>query len=331
MSAAGAFRRRLRLLGVVARVWRLRLTSRKVGAAVMHHRIDEVGGDWQTDLSPAVGQTVFEAQLDHLRRHYAVVGAHELQRSVRDRRRGRRVPIAITFDDDLGSHLQSAAPALTRRRMAATFFLNGHALAGPRAYWWERLQAARDRGQPWASLLPQDVMASAAAAAEADGTETVWAYHVSEAVQRMTPAARQAWAESLRALAGEDPADSGLRRAQVRALSAAGFAIGFHGAGHEPLSHLAPDDLARELDQGRAELEAAAGRRLEGLAYPHGKTGPAVAAAAAARGFEVGFTVEAAAVTPGTDPLLLGRVDGLAPSLVAFASALIATLEGAPH
>jgi HD-GYP domain-containing protein (c-di-GMP phosphodiesterase class II) len=55
-------------------------------------------------------------------------------------------------------------------------------------------------------------------------------------------------------------------------------------------------------------LEALAGRPLETIAYPHGRTDERVTAAARAAGFTTGFTTVPEAVRPETDPLLQGRL-----------------------
>ena len=54
--------------------------------------------------------------------------------------------MAITFDDDLRSHVDFAAPLLARVGATATFFLSGSSLDDPNRFWWERLQEAFDRG-----------------------------------------------------------------------------------------------------------------------------------------------------------------------------------------
>ena len=105
------------------------------------------------EISAAVSLHNFERQLRHLRRRYRVVPASCLAEAAAARTRGRRVPVAITFDDDLPSHLSHAAPALRRARLSATFFLSGAGLNGPFSFWWQLLQRAWDRGLVDAPLL----------------------------------------------------------------------------------------------------------------------------------------------------------------------------------
>ena len=60
-----------------------------------------------------------------------IVRAEDLPAMVAARRRWHRFPVAITFDDDLASHVRLALPALTRLGVQATFFLTGATLEGP--------------------------------------------------------------------------------------------------------------------------------------------------------------------------------------------------------
>ena len=56
--------------------------------------------------------------------------------------RGEPFPLAITFDDDLRSHVELALPILPVAGAPATFFLTGASLQGPASFWWERLDRA---------------------------------------------------------------------------------------------------------------------------------------------------------------------------------------------
>lgn len=309
----------------MVRLARLRATGLRAGVALMYHRVAPLPGDPAREFVPALSVAQFDAQLAHLRRCFDVVPAGDLQAAAGARRRGGRFPVALTFDDDTLTHLDHAAPVLRRHGLTATFFLNGHALDAPRAYWWELLQAASDQGHPWADLLPGPVLTRAR---EVDGPHP-GPYGVSVAVEELTPAMRRELAAGLSARLGDGAPGGGLRAAQVRELAAAGFTIGFHGHGHEPMSLLGPAELAEELDGGRSALEEAAGRPLATIAYPHGRVNADVAAAARQRGFRAGFTVRAEAVTPQDDPLLLGRIDGAVASLQAFQAALVHALARA--
>lgn len=305
--------RRAALALAVARIHRVRLTRRRVGLAVMHHRVGPVAGDHHAEFVPAVSTAALAAQLAFLRRHFRLVSAGDLLDAVGARGPRARIPLAVTFDDDTACHLEHAAPVLRAHGAPATFFLNGMGLDAPHPYWWEWLQAARDRGAPWDDLLPAD------ARAQLGADPAAW--EVSLVVEALSPAERARLAAAWQARAGS-VREPGLRAAGIAALAAQGFEVGFHGAHHEPMSLL--DDAALEAELTRPPVFAGATT----LAYPHGKADARVADAARAHGFTAGFTVEPRAVTPDEDPLLLGRVDGATEDLAGFAWQLARALDG---
>jgi len=277
---------------VVARtlLFLMRLTGRRAGLVLVYHALAGLEGDPAREIVAAHAVARFESHLRLLALRYRLVRSDELPQAVAERRRGSRFPVAITFDDDLGSHVELAAPILARHEVPATFFLSGASLEQPFASWWQLFQRAVDKG-----IEPL-----------AEG-ESI---HVAAArIESMSPGEREAVAERLEAALGGEPPDTGLRRAEVRALVTAGFDVGFHTLRHDRLPELDDTALAAALDDGRAELEAALGRLVTAIAYPHGKANARVAAAAAEAGFRLGFTGWYGPVAPTSDPLLLPRIE----------------------
>lgn len=307
----------LPLAGLALRV--LRLSSRRAGAAVVYHTVREQTGETATELVPAHGVRLFEAQIRHLSRSYRIVRSADLPAAVLARRRGQRFPVAITFDDDVPEHVRYALPVLERQRATATFFLTGTSLDAPFSFWWDRLQRAVDRG---ATVPSRD-------GGEVEIVEP-WAIRdVGGEVERLAPADRARWAEELLETAGADPADAGLRRDGVRRLVAAGMTIGFHTRRHDRMPPLDDAALETSVRDGRDELEAAAGTPLTVIGYPHGRADDRVADAARAAGFSFGYTTAEVAVTPGDDPLLLGRLNPSYRSPGHFAVQLVRMLAAA--
>lgn len=73
----------------------------------------------------------------------------------------------------------------------------------------------------------------------------------------------------------------------VRELAAAGFEIGSHGLTHALLSHLPPQELARELIDSRARLEDVSGVGVHLLSCPGGRWSPLVASVARSAGYGI--------------------------------------------
>lgn len=288
-----------------AAVRAVRASAAPVGLALLYHRVGDPEGDPATELTPRLGTARFDAQLTWLARHFTAVPASALRERTAARRRGERLPMAITFDDDVPEHLRFACDVLDRRGMTATFFLCGHALDAPRAQWWERVAAAQAAGVTAAALRDSPVAAAAAAADREPG-----AVHVlGAAIECLTPDARDAVsARLLEAVGGDDP-DLGMRTADVRRLAGRGHEIGFHTRRHDSMADLDDARLADAVRVGVDEIAAAAGRPLRTIAYPHGSSDARVAAAARHAGFTDGFTTQRRALTPADDPLLLPRLE----------------------
>src|SRR4051812_24392628 len=274
-----------------------RLSSRQAGVALVYHRVGGAGGSEDFEILAAVSGADFERQLRHLAGSYRVVAAADLLEAVRSRRRGERFPVAITFDDDLASHVLYALPALKASGLTATFFLAGE---GRGHYWWEDLQCAVDKGLLDGQGLPH---VPAAAVRSAVSREPRAILDLAGAIVRLERAQRREVAAALREAVGDEQDDEGLGREGVVALSAAGCAIGFHTPAHEPLPALSDEELARALRDGSDEL----GPGVRTIAYPHGKADQRVADAAQAAGYVCGFTSARGPVTPTTHPFLIPR------------------------
>ncbi|MEP6811385.1 MAG: polysaccharide deacetylase family protein [Actinomycetota bacterium] len=273
----------------------LRLTGRRAGLVLVYHGLEEQPGDSTHEIVIRHGIALFERQLRHLRRWYRVVDSREILAAVQDRRRGGRFPVAITFDDDLRSHAQTALPILRRRGLRATFFLCGASLETPFSFWWERLQRALDTGDARiASALP--------------GAASLTARELAERVKRLDPDARDAFAAALDPGSDSWAREQGMPAEHVGRLVAGGMTIGFHTRRHDPLDGLDDARLADALRSGREQLDALAGAALDEIAYPHGVQDERVVTAAREAGFAVGFSVDGRAVGSGDDPLQIPRL-----------------------
>jgi peptidoglycan/xylan/chitin deacetylase (PgdA/CDA1 family) len=297
------------LAAALAAVGRMR--SGQSGLVVLYHRIAEEGPT-SNGILPTVAVADFELQLHLLRRRYKVVPLDELLSAAATRRRGDRVPIAITLDDDLGEHLQTAAPALESAHLPATFFLTGASLETPSPFWWQCLEAMLDRGQDVAATLNGTIDVPAGTAAST----------IAELIKQ-TRGARREQAIRILVRAGGSPSIPPLSLSQVQNLGRR-FDIGFHTLRHEYLPALDDDALRHVLRKGRSELEEAVGRPLRAIAYPHGGIDQRTALEARAAGFTLGLTTEPHGI--GNDPLLIGRVEPVCARTGRFGLALEAAL-----
>jgi peptidoglycan/xylan/chitin deacetylase (PgdA/CDA1 family) len=107
-------------------------------------------------------------------------------------------------------------------------------------------------------------------------------------------------------LAGDDPEqlatmdwDELLEHAQR------GVAIGSHAVSHPHLTRLPADDLRRELNESKEEIEDRLGRPCEDLAYPYGEHDARVRAAARTAGYGRAYALRGSR----SDPYAAPRVD----------------------
>jgi len=306
--------------------WLGRLSAARAGAVLVYHRVGGAAGDPELQIDPGVPARELGRQLRHLRRHYRVVPAAEILQMTSERQRGHRFPVAITFDDDLSSHVREALPTLEREGLTATFFLCGTSLREPHTFWWEDLQRAIDERLVRPDGLPGVAEDDVRAALDRSPRAI---RRVASSIERLEPTRREEAASTLRRAVGPPPTDAGLRSSDVRALAEAGCHVGFHTLGHDALPPLSDSDLAHALREGREALAAAVGRPLGVIGYPHGKADARVAEAAHAAGFAAGFTTSEGLVGPDTDAHLIPRIVPAA-SAGAFALQLARAFAGRP-
>src|SRR5256714_8197602 len=118
----------------------LRLTNRRAGVALLYHVIDVRQGNGDRELLPPMERSSFRRQLRYLAAHYEVVSVERFAAAVAGRRRGRRFPVCVSFDDDAPEHVRHALPELRELGIPAAFFLCGAALGNnAESFWWQRL------------------------------------------------------------------------------------------------------------------------------------------------------------------------------------------------
>lgn len=309
-SLAGAATRRA-LVPIID--GRSRRSRRPSGLILMYHGVAETSGDPDRWVVAPLGVQVLREQLQHLRRRYEVVSLQHLPELVAARQPRGRIPVALTFDDDLASHLRYVAPVLSELELPATFFLTGASLDEPHAFYWQDLEDLYARGGAHWQQVRREV-------------DRRWPHTDSEislqmvelTMSTMPPDDRDLLADRLREILDSPPRDGGLSAADVSALAGAGFEIGFHTKGHYWLQRLDDETLHREM-QGAERLSAVTGAPLKTIAYPYGPGDLRIAAAAARAEFELGVVWTNTAVSEPHHPLLLDRVDGAWSSAAEFA------------
>jgi peptidoglycan/xylan/chitin deacetylase (PgdA/CDA1 family) len=284
------------------------------GAALVVHAVGPVAGDRAREIDPPLAASRLAEMVSYLSLHYALVRAAELPAAAGTRAPGERVPVALTFDDDLRSHLEYAAPVLADHGAVGTVFLCGS--EGP--FWWQALQCAVDEltlSEGALPGIPGKLIADALA-------RRPWAIaRLAQAIEELPPDRRGTVALVLTRLAPNLPGP--LEPEGARALRDAGWEIGFHTRRHDALPQLDDTSLAGALREGRERLP----EQPRTLAYPHGKAGPREARAAQAAGYAAAFTGAPEVLTESTDPHLIGRLQPSTATVGRFALQLARALR----
>jgi peptidoglycan/xylan/chitin deacetylase (PgdA/CDA1 family) len=303
---------------------RTRASRSERGLAIAYHGVGPVGERHPLDITLDVER--FEEQVRYLQHHYDLVPSSELLDAVKARRWGQKLPLAITFDDDLRSHLSYTKPVLDRLGVPATFFIGGASLHGPLTFWWERLELAYVNG----SIDVEELRALVPPRDGSNGSDERDLLTLVFDIEFMAPHARDALNELLGSRAGSEPDDAGLRPDDIRDLSDGGrYEIGFHTRSHYNLTVLEDAQLAEELTAGRSELARIIGRDLTSIAYPGGRWNHRVVDATREAGFELGFTCDPVPADPDADPLQIGRlVPTWCKTLGQFAIAVSSAMAG---
>lgn len=280
--------------------WALRaraLAPARSVAIVTYHHVCDPGPDYRFDPDTAdVTPAQFRRQLGLLARHFTVIDLATLARGL-DGGPLPRNPCLITFDDGYLSNLTEALPALRAAGLTATFFIATAFTTQRRLYWWDRIaylvhQAA---GPHLRLRYPEarEVPLADRAAARATLTKLVKDHReldLERFLLDLAAAAGLAWTPAVeRALADQLI----MTWDQVRELSAAGMTIASHTHEHRVLESMAPAELAADLRGARDELRRELGIDSRAIAYPVGRSiarYPAVRAAVAEAGYDLGFT-----------------------------------------
>ena len=99
-----------------------------------------------------------------------------------------------------------------------------------------------------------------------------------------------------------------LTRQELCEVTAEGIEVGAHGWQHRPFPVLDPILLEQELARTRDRLSKLTGNPIAGLAYPYGRTTPAVMAAVSTAGFTWAATARSGRNSAHTPRLALRRL-----------------------
>ena len=210
----------------------------------------------------------FSALLEFLASRFEFVALRDGIELVRSGKANRQM-IAVTFDDGYLDNLENALPVMSEHGVPGTFFIASDVLQSG-IMWNDRLtEAVRSTDAALLDLdelgLGQLEISDAASRRQALRKLIPAAKYCEDAARQDLVAAVEA------ACGGGEPPRLMMNEAELRRLASSQLTeIGGHTINH-PILAEAPDSVARrEIEQGKADVEAVIGASLSGFAYPNG-------------------------------------------------------------
>jgi len=254
-----------------------------------------------------VSMASFTAQLRLLRRFYDIVPLADLTALLDGTQPLRRHVAAVTFDDGYRDNFRHAFPILARENVPATFFLSVGFVDRGEPFWFDRLAVAARAWEAQPELRQAlQLPAGLVAAFDAPATRVERLRRAAAFLKALPDGERRAVMDRFSGLEVERNA-APMGWDEVRAMRDAGMGIGAHGTQHAILTRMDPSDAAHDIRTSVETIATRLGTQVAAFAYPNGDADSNVAAAAAAAGVQLGFTMQAANPRPGIDRLRCGR------------------------
>lgn len=179
--------------------------------------------------------------------------------------------VAITFDDGYEDNFSVALPILKEEGVPATIFVATRFLDGGRMFndtVWESFRNTTCGGVDLDFIGLGQVMLNSWADRRAASAKVIDAIKYREIDER-----ERATQQVVRALQVSLRDDLMMRSEEVARLPADLITVGAHTHSHPILTRLSPSEAFRDIEEGRARLQAICGRPIDLFAYPNGKPG----------------------------------------------------------
>lgn len=250
----------------------------------------------------------FEARMRWVAANFNVLPLLDAVRALRDNRLPRRA-LSITFDDGYSDNYENALPVLRRLNLPATFFIASGFLDGGFMFNDVVIEAVR---QACGSELELDDLGLGRHPLGGAELRSRTIDRILSRLKYFEPERRTHVALQIAKRANaRAPAHLMMTSEQVRALPAAGMAVGAHTVTHPILADIPLERAGEEMAAGRARLEQITGAPVHLFAYPNGTPlrdyTPEHSALARELGFEGAVSTAWGAARPGGDLFQIPR------------------------
>ena len=251
----------------VSTVPKLRIDISSKFAILCYHRIGTEGVPYFSRLEPSV----FEAQMQYLRKHYRIVSLSELYAELQE---GRKVEptIAITFDDGYKDLYAHAFPVLKKYQIPSTIYLIGQGMETGEAPWYDRIFAALKFASVPVLEIELNELRSFLLSSQELRNAAAW--EIVCYLRSIQNSQRRTWCtefERRYPIPPNEITSRILNWNQVQEMSCHGVDFGAHTMTHPSVSHLEGDEFTEELVNSRKLLESRLNKEIPDFAYPFGK------------------------------------------------------------
>lgn len=280
---------------------------RKGLTVLMYHRVlpDEEALRYPF-RSLAMPERAFSAQVDWLSNNARVLplkdALHELE-SGADRS---KPLVSITFDDGYSDNATIAAPVLEASGVRGTFFVTSEFLRTGERLWFDKFALAF-------RLLPPAHLQSGLKELDlnfecAESSLAEWMSFAKDLPHR-TLRRLLAWMEREIDFGCEINEQAPMSLDDLRSMHAAGHEIGAHTLTHPILPALDAQELTRELQDSKRQIEDWIDDAVDGFAYPNGDHSEAVCAAVEQAGHDYACTTTPGLNVGAFDRYRIARLD----------------------
>ncbi|HEX6929819.1 MAG TPA: polysaccharide deacetylase family protein [Gammaproteobacteria bacterium] len=242
---------------------------------LMYHRIINQPSEDPFRLGMCVDRAHFAEQLDFLTQRFTPITVEDAVQRIRHGRPLPRNTLSVTFDDGYRDFVNLAMPVLGRYNCPATIYVSTGGIQENRHFWWDRVIAsfANTRSKHLDLEIP-DVRG------HSDSLHLGFSGRRRALLRTLDmlwdqPAAQiDPLVSLIEAVLGAPENCLGAERLTLEKISLLdqdAVEIAVHCDAHADLTRMQPDEVLRDIAKSRRCLEEAAGRRLQGFAYPGGR------------------------------------------------------------
>lgn len=298
-------------------LWLLsRLRFRGKTFVLMYHRVLPAGADTFSSDSICVTPEAFARQMGFLRRHFRVLSIAELAEHLES---GKELPsrsCVVTFDDGWRDNYEHALPILREQQVPAVIFVATDYIGSDDCFWQERLSRLLFtglRGGVDARALVEEVAARPGLAELDESEQRRLIRNAVDKLKKLQPAEIELIESRVREVVGPVTSlgeDRFMDWPQVAELvRGTRVNVGAHGCSHTPLTKLAPERAAAELEEAGRKVAQVVGAPTVSIGYPNGNYDDAVVKLTRAAGYRLGFTTDKGLVGDVRDPFKLPRIN----------------------